>query len=104
MDRIPEVHTKWGQVQFRISKEKCEIYIILVNRKNTQIYFTFPKDSGPAMKKLQNPNNSETLVMQQPGILVIYVCPYIYHFHTNHFCCKLPVKHMFRSLLLNRFS
>lgn len=52
MDRIPEVHTKWGQVQFRISKEKCEIYIILVNRKNTQIYFTFPKDSGPAMKKL----------------------------------------------------
>lgn len=104
MDRIPEVHTKWGQVQFRISKQKFEIYIILLNRTNMQIDFTFPEDSGPTMKKtFQNHNNSETLVMQQLGILLIYVCPYIYLFHTNHFGCNLPVEHIVRSLLLNRF-
>lgn len=51
MDRIPEVHTKWSQVQFRISKQKFEIYISLVNHTNMQIYFTFPEDSGPTTKK-----------------------------------------------------
>lgn len=52
MDRIPEVHAKWGQVKFRISKQKFEICIILINHTNMQIYFTFPDDSRPTMKKL----------------------------------------------------
>lgn len=67
MAKLPEVHTKWCQVQLKKSKQKFEIYILLVNGTNMQILLHSLRIQSQQQKKtFQNCNNSETLVMQQP--------------------------------------